>query len=116
MGKFVIIQRRNGEYQFNLVAQNGRIILTSEGYITLAACQNGIQSVKINSVNDQRYQRKISMNGKAYFTLIASNGQIIGSSEMYESTASRDHSIDLIKELALKATVEPASRLRPCAV
>jgi uncharacterized protein YegP (UPF0339 family) len=32
MGKFVISKRKNGEYQFNLLAGNGQVILTSEGY------------------------------------------------------------------------------------
>ncbi len=31
MGKFAIIKRTNGEYQFNLKANNGQTILSSEG-------------------------------------------------------------------------------------
>jgi len=38
MGKFVIKTRTNGEYQFNLKAGNGEIILTSEGYTSKASC------------------------------------------------------------------------------
>jgi len=32
MGRFIITQRKNGEFQFNLEADNGEVILTSEGY------------------------------------------------------------------------------------
>ena len=32
MGKFEIKTRKNGEFQFNLKATNGQVILTSEGY------------------------------------------------------------------------------------
>ena len=32
MDKFVISKRSNGNYQFNLKANNGEIILTGEGY------------------------------------------------------------------------------------
>ena len=46
MGKFVISTRSNGEYQFNLKADNGQVILSSEGYTTKAGCENGIESVK----------------------------------------------------------------------
>lgn len=46
MGKFVITTRKNGEFQFNLKATNGQIILTSEGYTTKAACLNGVESVR----------------------------------------------------------------------
>jgi Uncharacterized conserved protein len=32
MGKFIITKRTNDEFQFNLKASNGEIILSSEGY------------------------------------------------------------------------------------
>jgi uncharacterized protein YegP (UPF0339 family) len=46
MGKFVTKTGNNGQYYFNLVAGNGQVILSSEGYTTTAARQNGIDSVK----------------------------------------------------------------------
>ncbi|GAB4036166.1 YegP family protein [Spirosoma gilvum] len=106
MGKFVISTRKNGEYQFNLKAGNGQVILASEGYSSKASCENGIESVRKNSVDDDRYDRKESVNGKYYFNLKAGNGQVIGSSEMYESVASRDNGIDSVKRNAPDATVE----------
>ena len=76
MAKFEISTRKNGEYQFNLKAGNGQIILTSEGYTTKPNCINGIESVKKNSPEDSRYEKKDSSNGKYYFNLKATNGQI----------------------------------------
>ncbi|MDL2214962.1 YegP family protein [Dysgonomonas sp. OttesenSCG-928-M03] len=105
MGKFEISKRKNGEFQFNLKAGNGQVILTSEGYTTKANCQNGIESVKKNSTVDERYDRKESKNNKWYFNLKATNGQIIGTSEMYESAASRDNGIESVKKNAPDATV-----------
>lgn len=32
MGKFVVTKGKNDEYYFNLKADNGQVILTSEGY------------------------------------------------------------------------------------
>jgi uncharacterized protein YegP (UPF0339 family) len=49
MGKFVISQRANGEYQFNLKAGNGRVISKSELYEIEAVRENGIESVKKNA-------------------------------------------------------------------
>ena len=106
MGKFVIKKRTNGEYQFNLKASNGQDILASEGYTTKSACENGIESVRNNSQDDSKYERKTSTNGKYYFNLKASNGQIIGSSEMYESTSGRDNGIESVKKNAPGAGVE----------
>lgn len=106
MGKFTITKRTNGEFQFNLKAGNGQTILSSEGYSSKTNCENGIESVRKNSQDDSKYDRKTSTNGKFYFNLKATNGQIIGSSEMYESAAARDNGIASVKNNAPSATIE----------
>lgn len=106
MGKFKITKRKNGEFQFNLHASNGQVILASEGYTSKSAALNGIESVKKNSVDDSKYDRKTSTNGKPYFNLKATNGQIIGTSEMYESVAARDSGIESVKKNAPTAITE----------
>ncbi len=106
MGKFVVIKRANGEFQFNLKAGNGQTIPSSEGYSTKTNCENGIESVRKNSQDDSKYDRKTSTNGKFYFNLKATNGQIIGTSEMYESAAARDNGINSVKTNAPSATIE----------
>ena len=109
MGKFVITKKANGEFQFNLKAGNGQVILASEGYTTKAACENGIESVKKNSQDNARFERLTSKNDKFYFLLKATNGQAIGSSEMYESVASRDNGIESVKKNAPDADVDDQS-------
>jgi hypothetical protein len=109
MGKFVITKRSNGDFQFNLKASNGQVILTSEGYVSKAGCENGIESVKINSQINERFEKKTASNGKLYFNLKAYNGQIIGTSEMYESTSSRDNGIESVKTNAPSASTEDLS-------
>lgn len=105
MGKFEIKKRKNNEFQFDLKASNGQIILTSEGYTTKENCKNGIESVKKNSQIDSRYEKLEAKNGKPYFNLKASNGQVIGTSEMYESVAARDNGIASVKKNAPDADV-----------
>jgi uncharacterized protein YegP (UPF0339 family) len=109
MGKFVITKRTNGDFQFNLKAGNGQVILTSQGYATKPSCENGIESVRTNSQDDNRFERKTSSNDKPYFNLKATNGQIIGSSEMYESTASMENGISSVKSNAPDASIEDQS-------
>jgi uncharacterized protein YegP (UPF0339 family) len=106
MGTFVINKRKDGDLQFNLKAGNGQIILTSEGYSTRAACDNGIESVKKNASDDTRFERKESSNGKPFFNLKASNGQVIGKSEMYESLTSMENGIESVKKNAPEAEVK----------
>jgi uncharacterized protein YegP (UPF0339 family) len=105
-GQFTNTKRTNGEYQFSLKAGNGQIILSSEGYNNKAGCENGIESVKKNAPDDNRYERKTASNGKFHFNLKAGNGQIIGSSQMYESEVSRDNGIESVKNNAPDATIE----------
>lgn len=106
MGKFVISERKNGEFQFNLLAGNGQIILSSEGYTTKSACENGVESVRKNAQNDARFEKKTASNGKFHFNLKATNGQVVGTSQMYESESSRDNGIESVKNNAPDAKLE----------
>ena len=105
MAKFEITTRKNGEFQVNLKASNGEVILTSEGYTPKAACINGAESVKKNAVEEKRYEKMVAKNGKPYFTLKATNGQIIGQSQMYASERNRDNGIASVMKNAPVAEI-----------
>ncbi len=105
MGTFIIKKRTNGEYQFNLQADNGKNILTSEGYSNRAGCDGGIESVKKNAPDNSRYEKRESANAKFYFNLKATNGQVIGTSEMYETAENRDEGIEAVMRVAPGASV-----------
>lgn len=106
MGKFVITTRKNGEFQFNLLAGNHQVILSSQGYSTKASCLNGVESVRTNAQDDARFERAESSNDKFYFNLKASNGQVIGTSQMYTSAAGRDNGIESVKTNAPDADLD----------
>lgn len=105
MGHFTIYRDKAGQYRFTLYAQNGELILVSEGYTSLRGCMSGIQSVKMNSPFDERYLRLTAINGEYYFNLKASNGEIIGTSEMYSSKQAREVGIESAKRNAHSAPV-----------
>ena len=106
MGKFVISKDKRGEFRFNLKAGNGQTILASEGYKTMASCKNGIESVKKNSGDDSKYERLTAKNGSPYFNLKATNGQVIGSSEMYSSADAMENGIASVKKNAPDAATD----------
>lgn len=110
MAKFEITKRKNGEFQFNLKATNGQIILTSEGYTTKVNCEKGIASVKKNSKEESRFELLTSKNNKYYFNLKATNGQIIGTSEMYENESGRKNGIASVMRNAPDAKVVDLSK------
>src|ERR1700741_2804835 len=99
-GKFELKVSSNGKHHFNLKAGNGQIILSSEMYESRSAAEGGIASVQKNAGDDGRYERKTSSNGKSFFNLKSSNGQVIGSSEMYESDSAMENGIESVKSNA----------------
>ncbi len=105
MGKFVVTTRKNGEIQFNLEAGNGQVIFTSEGYSSKAACLNGIESVKKNSQDAARFEKKTTDSGAFRFNLKATNGQVIGVSQNYTTEANRDNGIASVMKNAPEASV-----------
>lgn len=105
-GKFEIYKDKRGEFRFRLKASNGQNILASEGYKTKAACQNGIQSVMKNAPEEARYEKKETKAGKHMFNLKAGNHQVIGTSESYDSTASRDKGVASVMKNAPGAKVD----------
>jgi uncharacterized protein YegP (UPF0339 family) len=112
MGKFVVSTRKDGEFQFVLQAANGQVILTSEGYSSKAACLDGIASVKQNAPIPDRYLRKNTPNGKFHFTLTSPNGQVIGSSQIYESQSGMENGISSVRINAPEAPIEEATSVK----
>jgi len=107
--KFEVYTGKNGELYFRLTASNGEPVLSSEGYKSKESCLNGCDSVKRNGADDARYERKTSSNDKFYFVLKATNGQIIGQSQMYASETSRDNGIESVKKYSQVAEIEDTS-------
>lgn len=105
-GKFEVYKDQGGEFRFRLKAANGQPILASEGYKTKVSCLNGVESVKKNAPDDTKYERKLSNSGKPMFNLKATNGQVIGTSQLYESEASRDNGIESVRKNAPDAVLD----------
>ncbi len=104
-GKFVVSRRSNGEFQFCLCASNGQTILASEGYTSRDGCMNGIESVRKNSADATRFEKRTAKDGRPYFVLKAGNHQIIGQSQMYASDASCDNGMASVGKHAPDAVV-----------
>ena len=104
-GKFELKKNDSGKFMFNLKAGNGRVILTSQLYRSKAAAQVGIQSVQQHAADVANFERKTSVQGEPYFVLKAANTQVIGTSEMYTSTAARENGIASVKTHAPDAAV-----------
>jgi len=84
-GKFVVFTGKDGKHYFRLKAGNGEVIFNSQGYASRKSCMNGIESVRKNAQDADRFEVRAAKDGRAYFVLKASNGQEVGRSQMYKS-------------------------------
>ncbi|MBA6411858.1 YegP family protein [Parahaliea sp. F7430] len=104
-GKFELKQGDSGKYSFNLKSGNGQVILTSQTYTSKSGALNGIESVRKNSQDDARFERKVAKDDSPFFVLNASNGQVIGKSQMYSGDAAMENGIESVKKNAPEAAL-----------
>ena len=102
-GWFELSKSSDNQFRFVLKAGNGETILTSELYTSKASAEKGIASVRSNSPQEERYEKKTASNGKFYFNLKAANHQIIGSSQTAQS---RETGIASVKVNGTSQTVK----------
>ena len=122
MGKFVIRNTKTG-IKFDLKANNGEVIATSEVYKSEASCKKGIASVRRNApvaaVEDQtvegfakekhpKFEIYVDKAGEFRFRLKATNGQIIAVSEGYKAMAGCKNGIASVKKNAEDAPIVDA--------
>lgn len=117
MSRFVIRTLASG-VKFDLKAANGQTIASSEVYATLAACRNGMESVRKNGpaapVEDQtlpdfqvqpnpKFELYQDKAGRYRFRLKAKNGRIIAVSEGYAAKAACENGIESVRANAREA-------------
>jgi len=101
-----VLSRSGTQYRFVLKAGNNETILTSERYVAKQSALGGIESVRRNSPDDSRYERKNASNGAPMFNLKAANGEVIGSSELYSSVSAREQGIQSVMRNGPSAQVD----------
>ena len=119
MGKFVVSEVKTG-VKFNLKANNGQVICTSQVYKTFETCKKGINSIKKNApiaaVEDQtvegfevkknpKWEIYTDKAGEFRFRLKARNGEIIAVSEGYKAKSGCLNGIESVKKNAPDAEV-----------
>jgi uncharacterized protein len=88
-GWYELSTTTNDKHAFVLKAANGEVILNSEHYAAKASAQNGIASVQKHSADDAMFEENTAKDGRFYFNLKATNGQVIGTSQMYTTESAR---------------------------
>ena len=108
--KYQVYKDIAGKYRFRLRAANSKIVAVSEAYESKAGCMNGVKSVQKNCrspVEDQtkeleklsnpKYELFIDSVSEYRFNLKAANGEIVATSEGYESKNGALNGIDAVQ-------------------
>ena len=110
----------NSGVKFDLLAANGKSILTSEVYTTAAACRKGIESVAKNApiakvenqteegckkLTNPKFEVYLDKSGFYRFRLKARNGEIIAVSERYNAKAGCLNGVESVRRNAAEAEI-----------
>lgn len=108
-GWYELSRSADGQYRFVLKAANDETVLVSERYKAKQSALDGIASCQVNSATDARFRRLLAQDGRPYFVLKATNGRVIGSSQMYSEASSRDAGIESVKANGSSKTIRVLS-------
>lgn len=110
---FQLKPSKDGQTYFTLTAANGEVIGKSEMYKAKDSALNGIESVKKNAPNAEadgeknpKFETKEGADGKTYFNLTATNGEVILSSQGYASKDGALNGIESVKKNAPIAEID----------
>lgn len=84
----------DNKWRFRFKNQTGDILLKSEAYNSNAARTVGINSVMLNGTSYQNYKILEASDGTFYYNLVAQNGEIIGTSNLYLTEDERSADLD----------------------
>lgn len=104
-GRFEVFKGLDTKNYFHLRAKNGEIVLQSQGYSSRAKATAGVASVQTNGVNAARYTVLNAVDGRYYFVLKATNGQVIARSQLYATKYSAERGVETVIGL-----VQPSNR------
>jgi uncharacterized protein YegP (UPF0339 family) len=101
-------------FYFNVMAKNGENVLRSQGYTSLDSAQKGVESILRSGHDARQYEIRAAKNGEHYFNLLAANGEIIGTSELYVSKTNAERGARTVRAL-VRLTQEngPAKPMQP---
>ena len=105
MGTFTVTRENDGNYYVTLKAKNGRTILNSLKHVSKSACKDGIEIIRVNAIDNLKYDYKKTFDGKFYFSLKSVHGVVLGNSQLYETAEHRNVGIETVRRTAPLALV-----------
>lgn len=108
--KYQVYRDISRKYRFRLRAENNKIVAVSQGYETKTSCINGVKSVQNNceahiqdntvkteNLTNPKYEVFRDVSSEFRFHLKAANGEIIATSEGYETKQGAMQGIEAVQ-------------------
>jgi uncharacterized protein YegP (UPF0339 family) len=109
--KYQVYRDTAGKFRFRLRAANNKIVAVSEAYERKAGCMNGVKSVQKNcgskiedttigaeTLPHPKYEVFTDVASKFRFNLSAPNGEVIATSEAYETKQNCMNGIEAVQK------------------
>jgi uncharacterized protein YegP (UPF0339 family) len=107
LGNYDLLEAADGEWYFNVEAQNHEVVATSETYVSKSNAERGEETVLgliVRNVRTEaaetggaRFETLLGQDGQVYFHLRAANGEIMLQSEGYVALAGALNGIESVR-------------------
>ena len=97
--RFEVFQGEDRQSYFRLRANNGELLLGSEGYVSSSNAKRGIESVVSNGSESGMYEISETPSGQWAVRLVAANGEVIARGEAYASKSNAQRAVDRMAEI-----------------
>lgn len=92
-GKIDLYKSSDDKWRFRVVAGNGRILLSSQAYVSKQGAEKGIASVLDNGIDPAQYVLNLAANGKYNLRLRALNHEVIAFTQTYSTKSNATRAI-----------------------
>lgn len=114
-GKWVIERKSSSEgdevYYFELFANNGERLLSSEEYTTYIGAVNGIQTHKTN-IEKGNFRIMLTKHGDYIYKLLNANNQLLCLGEHYKTKRLCQNAVESVKRFAISSPVLTSSNIK----
>ena len=106
MNKFVISRDRRGDHRFQVVNEDGRMLMRSVPYPDESLCIQGIDAVCRNLSSDSCFELWKTFKGDFYFHFYDDKGEVLATSDIFQSKEEQLSVMESIRDLQANYRVE----------
>lgn len=83
--KFETFKGDNSKFYFHLVDDSGKVLLFSKGYMQKESAMAEIELIRNNFTLSLFIEKKVTESGLHFFNLKSNNGQVVGTSPVFDT-------------------------------